>query len=185
MKIQVKFDFETICKNMLSDKMNDLDIKYQLNTHGEIEILQSLNQEQRDLLFTTLNSSGIEVVNNQQTIVAQKVKNIIAKMVREEQLDEQFKVSTYIEGQLPYSYSYLSRIFSETTHMSLEQFVILKKIDYVKELLMEDRLSLTEIAFKLHYSSVAHLSKQFKKTTGFNPSYFVRLKKQLNIIDSN
>ncbi|WAC03147.1 AraC family transcriptional regulator [Lacinutrix neustonica] len=181
MKIQVKFDVQLICKNLLIEKLDQLGVVYRLNPPGGIEILQNLDKEQKVVLFHELNTSGIEVIGDQQLIRVQKVKEIISNLVRLDTFDESMKVSAHIEEKLPYTYSYLSRIFSETAHISIEKFLILKKIDFVKELLTEQNLSLTEIAYKLNYSSVSHLSKQFKNTTGFSPSYFLNLKKQLNI----
>lgn len=179
MKIHVKFDFQYICKNLLSDKLNRLNVAYKIHSTGEIEILQKLNIEEKELLFKELNSSGIEVINSQQMMIVQQIKIVITDIVRRESHGDKVKISEEITNKLPYTYSYLAKIFSDITHITIEKFLILKKIDYVKDLLIEDDLSISEIAYKLNYSSVSHLSKQFKKTTGFNPSYFVNLKKQL------
>lgn len=179
MKVQVKFNFVTICNNLIANKLDVLDIAYKLNPPGEIEILQKLNKEQTSLLYKVLNTSGVEVINDQQLILVQRVKELLNAVVRLDGFDRRIKVSAYLEAKLPYTYSYLSRIFSEVEHMVIEKFLIMKKIDYAKELLVEDNLSLTEIAYKLNYSSVSHLSKQFKKTTGFSPSNFMSLKQKL------
>ena len=179
MKVQVKFNFETICNNLIASKLDVLEIAYHLNPPGEIEILQKLTKEQTSQLLKELNSSGIEVVNDQQLILVQRIKELLNIIVRLDGSESRIKISSYLEEKLPYSYSYLSRVFSEVEHMVIEKFLILKKIDYAKELLTEDQLSLTEIAFKLNYSSVAHLSKQFKKTTGFSPSNFINLKRKI------
>lgn len=179
MKVQVRFNVEKVCNNLLKEKLKILGYTFKLGTFGEVEITQSLSKKQREELMDLLNSSGMRVVNDQQTILVQKVKAIIEEVVRHEPTAMKLNISQILKSKLPYSYTYLSRIFSETMHISLEKFVILKKIDYVKELLTEQNLSLTEIAHQLNYSSVAHLSKQFKNTTGFSPSTFVRLKKQI------
>lgn len=179
MKINVKFDFHLIVKNLVSAKLDNLNIEYSFNPAGEITILQKLTKQQTIALFDELNSSGIKIMDNPQLFLVQQLKEIIIEIVRLEDEDERVKVSTYIDERLPYSYSYLSKVFSEYTYMSIEKFLILKKIDYVKELLVDNNLSLTQIAYKLNYSSVSHLSKQFKKTTGFSPSYFLDLKTQL------
>ncbi|MHA7056981.1 helix-turn-helix domain-containing protein [Aquimarina sp. M1] len=180
MKIQVKFDTLEICNNALKDKLDSLKLKYRLNTFGEVEILESLSQEERENLFEVLNTGGVETVSNHQMILVDKIKKLIVDLIESETSKEKVNFSEYLEQKLPYSYAYLSRIFSDLTHITLEKFIILKKIDYVKELLIEKNLSLSEIAYKLNYSSVAHLSNQFKKTTGFSPSSFVDLKHQLN-----
>ncbi len=185
MKINVKFDFHLIAKNLVAEKLNKLDIDYCFNPNGEITILQKLSKAQTTVLFEELNSSGINIMDNPQLILVQQIKEIIVEIVRLDNFDERLKVSSYIDERLPFSYSYLSKVFSEYTYMSIEKFLILKKIDYVKELLAEGNMSLTEIAYKLNYSSVSHLSKQFKKTTGFSPSYFLNLKTQLKSGDHN
>ncbi len=179
MKVQVKFNFETICNNLIASKLDVLEIAYKLNPPGEIEILQKLTREQSSKLFKNLNTSGLEVVNDQQLVLAQRVKELLNTVVLSADPNQRIKISSYLEEKLPYSYSYLSRVFSEVEHMVIEKFLILKKIDYAKELLVKDQLSLTEIAYKLNYSSVAHLSKQFKKTTGFSPSKFINLKRKI------
>lgn len=180
MKIQLKFDVITICNNFVSQKLDALDIAYTINAFGEVEILEPLNNQQKDEVIHSLNSSGIEVVSSEQMIIVQKIKDCIGALLRQENFDDNRNLSEYLQENLPYSYDSLSRIFSEFTHMGIEKFYILKKIDYVKELLTEHNLTLTQIAYKLDYSSVSHLSKQFKKTTGFSPSRFVELKGKMS-----
>ncbi len=179
MKIQVKFNVTEICNNLLEEKLKVLGYPFKLGTYGEVEITQSLSDKEKQEMMAILNSSGMSVVNDQQTIVIQKVKAIIEDLIKHEPTAVKLNISEFLKEKLPYSYTYLSRIFSESMHISIEKFVILKKIDYVKELLIEHNLSLTEIAHQLNYSSVAHLSKQFKNTTGFSPSTFIKLKKQI------
>ena len=185
MKIQVKFNFEEVCNNLLLKKLNSLHIKYRMNSMGEIEILQPLSLVERQNLFNELNSDGVNVVDDPNLKMIYKVKSIIEELIKGEVVQQSHNLSYYLEQEIPYSYTYISKNFSEVTHMSIEQFFILKKIDYVKELLSEKKLSLSEIAFKLNYSSVSHLSNQFKKTTGFNPSQFLDLKKQLESQNSD
>ncbi|WP_047545522.1 helix-turn-helix domain-containing protein [Psychroserpens sp. Hel_I_66] len=181
MRIQVKFDVPKICNSLLIKTLSDLNIKYKLHTIGEIEILQRLNDSQKKSIFEALNSNHIQVISDQQLVIVQQVKEILTEIVRIENFEDDFKVSSYIENRLPYTYSYLAKMFSEHANISIEKFLILKKIDFVKELLLEGNLSLTEISYKLNYSSVSHLSKQFKKTTGFSPSGFMDLKTKLNL----
>jgi AraC-like DNA-binding protein len=104
--------------------------------------------------------------------LVQRIKDAITELIHNQEEENLYKVSAYLSEKLDYSYSYLSTVFSETTYTSIENFIILKKIDYAKELIITNNLTLTEIAFKLNYSSVAHLSYQFKKTTGLTPSAF-------------
>ncbi|WP_179343993.1 helix-turn-helix domain-containing protein [Winogradskyella ursingii] len=179
MRLHVKFDIEKICKDLLSHKLDELGVNYNLSSFGEVEIMQTLNEKEKKQLQHILNNSGMKIVNDQNMIIVEKIKALITELIRQDATSAKIVVSDYIEGKLPYSYNYLSRVFSEVTYMSLEKYVILQKIDYVKELLMEQNLSLTQIAYKLNYSSVAHLSKQFKKHTGFSPSSFKELKKKL------
>jgi len=183
MKIYVKFNFETICRNLLTQNLNDLNIKFELDSVGEITILQTLTLSQQEELYTTLNASGIETIGDQHLVIVQKLKDTILEFVRLDHQIGDYKLKDFIDKKFSFSYNYLSRIFTESTHLSIEQFLILTKIDYVKDLLADGQLSLTEIAYKLNYSSISHLSKQFKKTTGFTPSFFIKLKKQLNSIE--
>lgn len=179
MKIQVKFNFEEVCKNLLLKKLQSLHIKFRMTAVGEIEILQPLSLKQRQVLLGELNSDGITIIDDPQLKMIHRVKTIIQELIIGEVVYRSRNLSYHLEQKIPYSYTYISKTFSEVTHMSIEQFFILKKIDYAKELLIEKKLSLSEIAFKLNYSSVSHLSNQFKKTTGFNPSQFIDLKRQL------
>lgn len=176
MKIQVKFNIEQVCKDLLAQKLDNLNIRYRLEGTGEIDVLEPLNEKEQEVLLETLNSGGVEVVNNHQMIIVNKIKQVIREVIHSDTYDSKYNLSEYLEQKLPYSYVYLSQIFSELTYLTIEKYVILKKIDYVKELLLENELSLSEIAFKLGYSNVAHLSNQFKKTTGFSPSSFTKLK---------
>ena len=182
MKVQLKYDYDKICKNFLKQKLAFLDIKYKVNSAGEIEILQPLNAEEKEQLFLILNSDGISIINNHNKIIVQKIKELIVQMIHLDNDSRKMNLSQYLEDKLPYSYIHLSKVFSEDTYMTIEKFTILKKIEYVKELLSENRLSLSEIAYRLNYSSVSHLSNQFKKTTGLTPSYFLNLKKQLETV---
>ena len=113
-------------------------------------------------------------------IVVEKTKDLIVKLIRTTDGDNRMNISDYLEQHLPYSYTYLSRIFTEYTHMGIEKFFILKKIEFVKELLTTSNLTLTEISYKSGYKSVAHLSKQFKNTTGFSPTRFRTLKQKMS-----
>ena len=179
MKLKLRYDYQTICDNLLAQKFGELGLSYEVDSQGEVHILQSVSQRDKENIVKTLNGSGIEIIDSQNMVLVQQIKDIISDFVKSNTYVEDFKLSEYIQKKLPYSYSYLSRVFSENTHFSIEKFLILKRIDYVKELLLENKLTLSEIAYKLNYSSVSHLSKQFKKTTGLSPTYFLNLKNQL------
>ncbi len=128
-----------------------------------------------DLFSRSLDIYGIEIVENQKTILIQKIEDAIVDMVFNEDTSVNVKSSVYLSEKLNHSYGYLSNIFSEVTYTSIENFLIIQKIEHTKQLIINNQLSLTEIAFKLNYSSVAHLSSQFKNTTGITPSAFQRI----------
>ena len=174
MKMNVKFDFNTICKKVLEDQLNDLDINYRILNFGEIELLEKLSKETEKELRAKLESYGIEIIENQKTALVQKIKDVIVEMIfSEEQV--QVKASVYLAEKLGHSYGYISNIFSQVTYTSIENFIIIQKIEYAKQLLIMENLSLTDIAHRLNYSSVAHLSTQFKNTTGMTPSQFQKI----------
>ncbi|WP_178983673.1 helix-turn-helix domain-containing protein [Winogradskyella helgolandensis] len=182
MKILLKFDFTKVCNTLLKEKLEAHQFNYHQTAFGEIELLSKISEEQLKMFHKDINRYGIEVVEDPKKIVIQKIKDTIIDMVFNEK-DVNVKTSVYLAEQLQENYNYLSNLFSEVTYTSIENFIILQKIEYTKILLTNEELSLTEIAFKLNYSSVAHLSKQFKNTTGITPSAFQRIiakRKQIN-----
>ena len=139
-----------------------------------------------DAVYTELEKSlkvyGLELMGDRKSILIEKIKSVIVEMVHyADELPSKIKKSDYISSKLNYDYTYLSNIFSEATGITIERFIILHKIERVKELLIYDELNLTQISYKLNYSSVAHLSAQFKKVTGLAPSYFKKIKQQRRI----
>ena len=175
MKIFVKFNFNEICNKVLEDKLNELDVKFRILGFGEIEILQKLTNEQEQNLHILFKDYGIDVIENEKIILVQKMKDAIREIVFSTDEALNIKTSVYLAEKLGHSYGYLSNLFSEITYTSIENFIILQKIEYAKQLILTTDLSLTEIAFNLNYSSVAHLSTQFKNTTGITPSTFQRI----------
>lgn len=145
---------------------------------GMVDTLEDVTQSQRDLLKINLLKSGLELLDDKRSILIEKIKNVIVEMIHYDEELPKVNYSDYISEKLSYDYTYLSNIFSEVKGITIQQFIILNKIERVKELLLYDELNLTEISYKLHYSSVAHLSNQFKKVTGLSPSYFKRLRLQ-------
>jgi AraC-like DNA-binding protein len=184
MRVFIKFDFNTICKRILEEKLDEFGIKHRILGFGEVEFLEKLSSEKLDSFSQSLNNYGIEIVENQKTILIQKIKDTIVDMVFNEDTDVNVKSSVYLSEKLGHSYGYLSNLFSEVTYTSIENFIILQKIEHTKQLIISSELSLTEIAFKLNYSSVAHLSTQFKNTTGITPSAFQRIIKRRREISS-
>lgn len=174
MKLFLKFDFNTVCKKVLEDKLKELNLKHKIIAFGEVEFFENPSQESLTNLSVALKEYGIEVIENQKTVLVQKIKDVISEMIYSEDAPN-VKSSVYLAENLNHSYGYLSNLFSEVTYTSIENYIILQKIEYTKQLIVNNKLSLTEIAYKLNYSSVAHLSTQFKNTTGITPSAFMRI----------
>lgn len=148
---------------------------------GEAEIEETITDEQHKKLKANLLRSGLELMDDKKAILIQKIKNVIIEMIHYEDEIPKIKNSEYISEKLQYDYTYLANLFSESTGITIEHFIIIHKIERVKELIIYDELNLTEISYKLNYSSVAHLSKQFKKITGLTPSFFKSLKNKKRI----
>lgn len=174
MKMYVKFDFNALCKKVLDEKLKEHGLKYRLLNFGEVEFYESLTQEQHNIFKKNLEDYGIEIIESQRTALVQKIKDAIVELVFSDEIVP-VKASIYIAEKLNHSYGYLSNLFSEVAHTSIENFIILQKIEHAKELIISNKQSLTEIASKLNYSSVAHLSTQFKNTTGLTPSQFQKI----------
>lgn len=171
MRISVKYDLNITCKTILKEQLDRLNIPYVLHGTGEIEVKRTLSDIEIGKLTNNLNAYGIYVLDDQKTALVQRIKNTINEMLQDDRLKSQ-KISEYLADKLNYSYTYLSNLFSETTYTSIENFVILRKVDHAKDLMADTDLTLTEIAYRLNYSSVAHLSGQFKKITGLTPTKF-------------
>ncbi|RZT00065.1 helix-turn-helix domain-containing protein [Aquimarina brevivitae] len=172
MKLYVKYMVSHRCKMMVKVELKKLGIEYVVVDLGVIEILEDITSTQFEQLKVNLKKSGLELLDDKQSILVESIKNVIIEMIHYS--DEQPKVSysDFISQKLEYDYTYLANVFSEVKGITIQQFIILIKIEKVKELLLYDELSLTEIAYKLHYSSVAHLSNQFKKITGLTPTFY-------------
>lgn len=166
------------CKMMVIDELKKLGLQYTAVDLGMVETLQDLSEQQRTSLKENLLKSGLELLDDKKSILIERIKNLIVEMVHYSDRLPNLNYSEYISSKLQYDYTYLSNIFSEVKGTTIQQFIIIHKIERVKELLLYDELNLTEIAYKLHYSSVAHLSNQFKKVTGLSPSFFKKLKKK-------
>jgi AraC-like DNA-binding protein len=161
---------------MVRDELEKLQLNYTALELGEVEIRETLSDGQREQLKDALFKSGLELMDDKRSMLIEKIKNVIVEVVHH--TDEQLKTnfSVFLSKRLGYDYTYLANIFSEVQGTTIEKFLIAHKIERVKELLVYDELTLTEIAYKLHYSSVGHLSNQFKRITGLTPSHFKKLK---------
>ena len=169
------------CKMVVKTELDKLGLSYGLIDLGEVEILENVTTEQRQQLKTGLLKSGLELLDDKKAVLIEKIKNVVVEMIHYADELPKTKNSDYISEKLQHDYTYLANLFSEATGTTIEHFIIAHKIEKVKELIIYDELNLTEIAWKLHYSSVAHLSNQFKKVTGLTPSFFKSLKQKKRI----
>ena len=173
------------CKMIVKEELSKLGLHFVSVDLGEAEIMENMNSQQRDELKIALHKWGLELMDDKKSVLIEKIKNVVIESIHyeEEQLKNNFSV--YLSEKLNYDYTYLSNLFSEVEGITIERFIIAHKIERVKELLVYDELNLTEIAWKLHYSSVAHLSNQFKKVTGLTPSHFKLLgQKRRNTLEN-
>jgi len=161
---------------MVKDELKKLGIKYANLELGTVELLEDITSEQRIALKQNLMKSGLEVLDDKKSILIEKIKNIITEMIHYTDELPNVNYSDYISEKLGYDYTYLANSFSEVKGVTIQHFIIMHKIERVKELLIYDELNLTEIASKMHYSSVGHLSNQFKKITGLTPSFYKQVK---------
>lgn len=169
------------CKMMVKEELKKLGIRFAVVELGMVDIFEELTQEEHDALKVNLLKSGLELLDNKKSILIEKIKSVITEMIHYSEEMPRVNYSEFISEKLGYDYTYLSNVFSEVKGITIQQFIINNKIELVKELLLYDELNLTEIAYKMHYSSVAHLSNQFKKVTGLSPSYFKNLKQKRQI----
>ena len=175
-KLYIKYMVSLRCKLMVKEELKKLGIKYVVIDLGVVEILEDISPEQHDQLKQNLLKSGLELLDDKRSILIERIKNVIVEMIHYSDELPKINYSDYISEKLGYDYTYLSNIFSEVKGITLQQYIIIHRIEKVKELLIYDELNLTEISYRLQYSSVAHLSNQFKKITGLTPTFY----KQLN-----
>jgi AraC-like DNA-binding protein len=164
------------CKMAVKEELKKLGLHFMLVDLGEVDIMETISMEQRELLKIALHNSGLELMDDKRAVLIEKIKNVIIEMVHHS--DEIIKInfSNYLSEKLNHDYTYLANLFSEVQGTTIEQFLISHKIERIKELIIYGELNITEIAWKMNYSSVAHLSNQFKKVTGLSPSHFKQLK---------
>lgn len=172
------------CKMVVKEELTKLGLHCIVVELGEVEITENITPRQHDQIQVALLRSGLELMDDKKSMLIQKIKNVIIELVHYSEEPLRVKFSEYLSKKLNYDYTYLANIFSEVQGTTIEKFIISHKIERVKELLVYDQLNLSEIAYLMHYSSVSHLSAQFKKVTGLTPSHFKQIKKKRrNMLD--
>jgi len=176
MKLYIKYMVSNRCKMAVKEELKKLGLHFIVVDLGEVEIMETISLDQREKLKVSLLDSGLELMDDKRAVLIEKIKNTIIEMIHHS--DEMIKTnfSDYLSAKLNHDYTYLANLFSEVQGTTIEHFIINHKIERIKELIIYDELNITEIAWKMNYSSVAHLSNQFKKVTGLSPSHFKQLK---------
>ena len=175
MKLYIKYMVSNRCKMLVKDELKKLNLHFIVNM-GEVEIMENITDEQREQFRLALRESGLELMDDKKAMLIEKIKTIIIEMVHYTDELPKSNFSDYLSEKLNHDYTYLANLFSEYQGTTIEKFIIIHKIERVKELIIYNEVNLTEIAWMMHYSSVAHLSNQFKKITGLTPSHFKQLK---------
>jgi AraC-like DNA-binding protein len=184
MKLYIKYMVSLRCKMVVKEELTKLGLHYVVLDLGVVEILENITEEQRAKLRRELIKSGLLLLDSKLAILVDKIVSVIVEMIHYNEEVPKVNYSDFISEKLGFDYTYLSNVFSEVKGITIQQFIILHKVERVKELLLYDELSLKEISYMLHYSSVAHLSNQFKKITGLSPAFYKQLKsKRVNLED--
>jgi AraC-like DNA-binding protein len=175
MILHLKYDFHVACRRIVEEQLSQMDLDFTMNSFSELVVKTELSPELLQSLHHQLHRYGIEVVESSKSILVQKIKDCIIGMVYLEDKLPTVKISAHLASQLHHSYGYLSNLFSEVTYTSIENFIILQKIERAKQLITTKGLTFTEIAWQLNYSSLAHFCTQFKNATGLTPTSFQRI----------
>jgi AraC-like DNA-binding protein len=185
MKLLIKNMVSLRCKMIVEAELQNLGLPYTVVQLGEVTITKELTASTKNKLKIALLRSGLELMEDKKSILIEKIKNIIVEMIHYSDDPPATNFSDYLTAKLFYDYTYLSNLFSEVKGMTIERYIIAHKIERAKELMIYDEHTLTEIAFKLHYSSVGHLSRQFKQVTGLTPTFFKKMKnKRLTALEN-
>ena len=176
MKLLIKNMVSLRCKMIVRSELEKMNLHFTVVELGEVEVTEELSSKQQEELKTSLLKSGLELLEDKKSMLIERIKNIVVEMIHYSDEPPLLNFSTYLSEKLSYDYNYLSNLFSEVKGTTIEHFIISHKIEKAKELLIYNELTLTEIAEKLHYSNVAHLSNQFKKVTGLTPTFFKKMK---------
>lgn len=178
MKLYIKYMVSLRCKALVQKELDELDIPFRFINLGVVELFKDVTLQQREQLKRNLLPIGLKLHEAKKGVLIEKIKNTILEMIRDSDGHPVISYSVYLSDKLNYDYTYLSNIFSEVNGISIQQYIIHSKIEEVKDLLLFSDINLSEISYKMHYSSVAHLSGQFKKITGLSPSKFKMIRKK-------
>ena len=176
MKIHIKYMVSLRCKMAVKEELDKLKLKHTSIELGEVNLKKDITGDNREFLRKGLLKKGLELIDDKKSQLIEKTKTIIIELIHYSEENPKINYSDYISEKLDYNYNHLSSLFSEVTGTTIVNYIIINKIERVKELLLYDELSLTEISLLMEYSSVAHLSHQFKKVTGLTPTYFKKIK---------
>jgi hypothetical protein len=164
------------CKAMVRNELTKLGLNYKKVDLGKVEISGNISDEMLTLIDIALKNTGLEILHDRNNIIIEKIKASVYQLVYKSDEFPKQNFSIYISTAVKRDYTYLSNLFSSVQGLTIESYIIRQKIERIKELLVHDHMSLSQIAFRLKYSSVAHLSNQFKKVTGLTPSFFKKLR---------
>jgi AraC-like DNA-binding protein len=176
MKLYIKYMVSNRCKILVKETLKDLGLHFIVVELGVVEIMETLSKPQLDNLKAILNESGLELMDDKRAMLIERIKNVVIEMVHHSDEVPKTNFSDFISERLNHDYTYLANLFSEVQGTTIEHFIIAHKTERIKELIIYGEMNITEIAYKMNYSSVAHLSSQFKKVTGLTPTHFKQLK---------
>lgn len=176
LKLYIKYMVSNRCKMVVKEELKKLGLHFIVVDLGEVDIMENISMEKRSALKANLLLLGLELMDDKKAMMIEKIKTVIIEMVHHSNENIKVNFSDYLSQKMNHDYTYLSNLFSEVQGTTIEQYIISHKIERIKELIIYGELNVTEIAWKMGYSSVAHLSSQFKKVTGLTPSHFKQLK---------
>ena len=170
---------------VVKQQITKLSLHYLTVELGEVEIVENISTAQLMEFKVALSKFGLELLDDKKSILIEKIKKVIVELIHYSDEPAKVNFSDYLSEKLNHDYTYLANLFSEVVGINIEHYIIMHKIERVKELLIYDELSLTEISYQMHYSSVAHLSNQFKKITGLTPSHFKKFRenRQMGLVN--